>query len=512
MNSSKIAGLLVALIAYSRAACLTSGDETVINTALVNAPVNGIVQLCPSSIFNINNVIKFNKTGQELSTQGYPTGSTRATIITSSSNTNNLTTLINGAGIAGIKIKNVQVDGNRGALGPTVGDANVLVGSTSNGVVVSNVAVRNARGFSCLHVIEGATTYPYSCVNATIINNDIGPCGTEDGGLWADGISFACSSSLVSSNTITGPTDGGIVIFGAPGSTITNNTIIGSATQRGFGAINLVDHGPYTGNYSGVKVTNNKIVGAKMFNIGIAVGGQVWSSQSGPLTGPTVIDGNTISGNVTFPIALNGWQNGITITNTNVAGVSDPHTFSDAFTGAGGDCESQHATWNLFNAAAALSYWSPGITGPKTLDPAFKNSTTGSPANFLCAQPALNNSVTFPTGSYATAPLVISNLHKGFRLQLQGDNNLVAINLTVPDQAAPVLYATGKTANCSNGCALAFQTDGNLVSYVGGNPLWASNTASASGGTNKLIVQNTAPWLKVVDVNGVSLWDTTQLR
>lgn len=40
---------------------------------------------------------------------------------------------------------------------------------------------------------------------------------------------------------ITGSTDGGIVIFGSPGSTISRISIISSDQNLGFGAINMVD-------------------------------------------------------------------------------------------------------------------------------------------------------------------------------------------------------------------------------------------------------------------------------
>lgn len=59
----------------------------------------------------------------------------------------------------------------------------------------------------------------------TVQNNDIGPCGTDTFGTWADGISFACANGLVQNNMIDNPTDGGIVLFGAPGTLVQNNTI-----------------------------------------------------------------------------------------------------------------------------------------------------------------------------------------------------------------------------------------------------------------------------------------------
>ena len=56
-------------------------------------------------------------------------------------------------------------------------------------------------------------------------NNDIGPCGSDAFNQWADGISVACAQTVVQNNLINTPTDGGIVLFGAPGSLVQNNTI-----------------------------------------------------------------------------------------------------------------------------------------------------------------------------------------------------------------------------------------------------------------------------------------------
>jgi hypothetical protein len=112
---------------------------------------------------------------------------------------------------------------------------------------------------------------------------------------------------------ITGSTDGGIVIFGSPGSTIQNNVIISSATNTGFGAINMVDD-EYSGSYAGVTVTGNTIKGTKLFNLGIGIGANIWSfNDPNQLSGPATITSNTFIGNVAFPIALNGWRNSIAV-------------------------------------------------------------------------------------------------------------------------------------------------------------------------------------------------------
>lgn len=98
-----------------------------------------------------------------------------------------------------------------------------------------------------------------------VTNNLIGPAGFGDdvgeGGRWADGISYAAQNGLVAGNRVLDATDGGIgesgshldricdielyrlVIFGAPGTLVTSNTII-TSTRLGLGAINMVDYGP----------------------------------------------------------------------------------------------------------------------------------------------------------------------------------------------------------------------------------------------------------------------------
>ena len=112
-----------------------------------------------------------------------------------------------GVGFSGIRILNLQIDGNRPNTGfYKGGGANIELGGASNGQTIEYVASRNPRTWSCMHIVEsGDNSNP--CTNATIANNDIGPCGVEGteqstNGMWADGISFACTHSLVASNTV----------------------------------------------------------------------------------------------------------------------------------------------------------------------------------------------------------------------------------------------------------------------------------------------------------------------
>lgn len=75
----------------------------------------------------------------------------------------------------------------------------------------------------------------------------------------------------------------------------------------------MVD-GQYNGSYAGVTVSNNKIVGKKMFNLGIGIGANIWSfNDPYALRGPVSIIGNKFSGSIAFPMAINGWADGITV-------------------------------------------------------------------------------------------------------------------------------------------------------------------------------------------------------
>lgn len=99
--------------------------------------------------------------------------------------------------------------------------ANIEFGGANSGQLIEYVHSFDPRSWSCLHVAEGGLL----CDNATVQNNDIGPCGSDNFQQWADGISVACQNSLVQNNMINNPTDGGIVLFGSPGTLVQNNTI-----------------------------------------------------------------------------------------------------------------------------------------------------------------------------------------------------------------------------------------------------------------------------------------------
>jgi len=155
-----------------------------------------------------------------------------------------------------------------------------------------------------LHIFEGAL----NCRNATIRYNDIVPCGSDFFLTWADGISVACADSHVHGNWVHGATDGGIVLFGSPGTLVENNTIwVGDNSQ--LGGINMVDVNPWNGNYTGTVVQNNTIIGGfatapapggsnkgdnnetAIMKVGIAIGPRTWF-------GPKYLENISFSGTV----------------------------------------------------------------------------------------------------------------------------------------------------------------------------------------------------------------------
>ncbi len=296
--------------APAASSCIPSGTDADINAALVGSGAQAV--LCPGAVFSLANSVTFTAPNQEIYTQGLPTDSTRAILRVTGSN---LTTAISGNNQSGVTVENIQVDGNRPALGPLTGGALLEMGGGGTGQTVQNITAHDTRSWSDMHFIEGTVTNSVpQCQKATIQDNTIGPSGTAapdapGNNTWADGISLACGNSMVQGNTIQDATDGGIVVFGAPGSTIQNNTII-AKSQLLFGGINMVDYAPMNGNYTGTVVTHNTIDAAGAFiKIGIAMGQQVWNCTTGTNYGGTVTD-NTLEGPyMGYGYAVNGVSN-----------------------------------------------------------------------------------------------------------------------------------------------------------------------------------------------------------
>lgn len=265
------------------------------NIALNSSSDGFVLSLCQNTQYLIQSPIYFAAPNQEISTVGYPSGEERAILVVSGPvfNGSGHTTAVDGTcpNCNGVKLRNIQVtfigfseterlcpdiyhqiNGTRGGASPTNGGANIEMGGANSGQLIEYVHSFDPRSWSCLHIAEGSL----NCNNVIVQNNDIGPCGSDVFQEWADGISVSCRSAIVRNNMIKNPTDGGIVLFGSPGTLVENNTIwilnVSHARVSFFvtltisqntllGGINMVDVLPFGGDYSGVVVQNNTIIG-----------------------------------------------------------------------------------------------------------------------------------------------------------------------------------------------------------------------------------------------------------
>ncbi|GAB2821217.1 hypothetical protein GCM10027176_26990 [Actinoallomurus bryophytorum] len=297
------------------AACIPSGTEAGINAALSGTGATAV--LCPGAVFTLTNPVTFTAPNQVIETQGLPTDANRANLKVGGS----LTTAINGNGQSGVTVENIQIDGGRPVLGRLDGGALMEMGASGSNQTVQNVYAHDTRSWSTLHIIEGPVTNSTpACQGAKILNNTIGPAGTDTpSGTWADGISLACGTSTVQGNTVQDATDGGIVIFGAPGSSVKNNTIVAKSRTL-LGGINLVDYAPMNGNYTGTTVTGNTINAQSAFiKVGIAMGPQVWGCGTGTNYGASVT-GNTLQGaHMGYGYAVNGVRDWTVTGNTDTS-------------------------------------------------------------------------------------------------------------------------------------------------------------------------------------------------
>ncbi|KAM0748727.1 hypothetical protein T439DRAFT_335932 [Meredithblackwellia eburnea MCA 4105] len=314
------------------AACLGSNATDVdINSAFYYGGAGTIVSLCPGATITLSNSIFFTAPYQELITEGYPTDSTRAILLVTGDNSNAIYGPCDLC--SNIALRNIAVNGQRDVLGYNAGIGLIELGGNTNGQIVDGCHIYEPRGWTCLHGIEG---YLNSCLNMTVTNNDIGPCGhsptngnqfrerdtvTYPPGEWADGISMACKASLVQGNTVTDATDGAIVIFQAPGTLVTGNTII-AQTRVALGGINMVDYYPFTGSYEGTVVEGNTLfTDTTMIKIGIALGSMSWGSdnRTAARTSNGVVQNNVFKSGSTgyfgYGVSIAGHENATVLNN-----------------------------------------------------------------------------------------------------------------------------------------------------------------------------------------------------
>jgi hypothetical protein len=271
--------------------CLGSGDQNTINARLNGT--GAVANLCPGALFELTGPVVISADMQEIYTQGLPGDETRATLRIVSPG---ITSAVIMRDYDAAVLSNVIVDGNRTDLGPGSGEALIYAGGASKGQIIRGNRIMDPRSWSALQLIQGHSE-SQPCENALVENNQIGPAGTSDDLQWADGISLTCKNSIVTGNVITDATDGGIVIFGAPGSVIEGN-VIRAETRTLLGGINMVDYDPYDGNYTATVVRDNIIdASGAVIRIGLGMGQRVWGCLP-PDSTEFTLTGGTVTGNV----------------------------------------------------------------------------------------------------------------------------------------------------------------------------------------------------------------------
>ncbi|MFQ5858233.1 MAG: right-handed parallel beta-helix repeat-containing protein, partial [Anaerolineae bacterium] len=228
--------------------CISSGDHASIQNALTGPGSKAV--LCPNAVFELSETVTFTDDNQEIYTQGYPTDDSRALLRVVHKD---VATAVSMGNRAGVKLSHVIIDGNRPQLGIASGGL-IESGGNGAGTVVEWVKAYEPRGWSVLVIGHGDDLV---CKGSVARNNELGPAGRAEY-IMADGISLACRNSIVENNTIVDATDGGIVIFQAPGSLIANNTIR-TENRIMFYGISMVDTGPYDGDFTGTRVISNTI-------------------------------------------------------------------------------------------------------------------------------------------------------------------------------------------------------------------------------------------------------------
>jgi hypothetical protein len=163
-----------------------------------------------------------------------------------------------------------------------------------------------------------------------------------------------------------------------------------------------------------------------------------------------------------------------------------------------------------FNADEQLIVYEPGAGSPLTLQPDF-DFTPLNGSNWLCLSHPLPIQQFFRSGSLSVnAKVSVVAQLRGFRVQLQGDGNLVGLDTTGAEWVAR--WASGKfSAACGTDgslCELDFGEDGNLVLYDGNGPVWDAGTSGVGVG---VVFSNAIPWVAVTGPDGETLWTIADL-
>ena len=156
----------------------------------------------------------------------------------------------------------------------------------STGIIVKDVTISNTECATALS-FQGAAGRIDSVVIDTAGEHTHAPgCDLvdqdEEVGAWSDGITFEGPAHIVTNNTISDPSDVGIVFFGGRDTVITNNLVQARTGNHGMFAAIAVH--PWTfGWLPGIEVTGNQVINEADescggIHIGINIGGHPWNA------------------------------------------------------------------------------------------------------------------------------------------------------------------------------------------------------------------------------------------
>lgn len=128
----------------------------------------------------------------------------------------------------------------------------------STNIMVDDVYIKNTECGSALALSGASSTIRNSTIQEAGDHIHVNGCVQTDKdepmGAWSDGITFTGPGHVITGNTITDPSDVGIVFFGGHDTVISYNTVCTSPGNHGMFA-GIAVHPWIFGNVSGVQVS-----------------------------------------------------------------------------------------------------------------------------------------------------------------------------------------------------------------------------------------------------------------
>jgi hypothetical protein len=238
--------------------------------------------------------------GLTLMTAGHPKDPTLMATIRLGPDFPKASGAVRGSG-SDIRLEAVRFDGNRRVLGPTDGQALVELGP-GDGYAVEGCAFTDAGGWTHLHLIEPCDrAHVADNLVESIVESAARP--HDNSGHWTDGLSIACSHSVIERNHVNDISAVGIVYFGGAGTIIRDNVIALAKTSASAG-INVGD--AIVADNTGVVVERNHVVAAspRYFHVGLNVGLHVLGKTAN-VSGVTFRD-NVFEGMARWGLGVDG--------------------------------------------------------------------------------------------------------------------------------------------------------------------------------------------------------------